>query len=203
MHLQNIDDITGQQATDDALHSFAPGLERHLLQIFKSNPEKLQIIRQIFHFSFFHGGREDQSIPRREDESYNPRCARLAQILVSEANIEHEGLLITSILTPLLPTRFLAETMIADLLKLVPSQLNNMILPLMTFPVLDLNLAIISNYIDLVRHLHLCSRPKDERSALLIYAENILNHIEISAQYERLKLLLSHSIRQQERRCIA
>ena len=211
MHVLSTDDISGHQATDDALHTFAPGLERHLRQLFSHDTQALSRLKIAFQFSFYQGGREDKSIPRRDDESYNPRCARLAQLLISEALIADESILMVAILMPLLsrlPASIAAEPLVsqplvAQFIKSVPVQLHETIQTLSPDPQPGLELVILADCIDHVRHLHLSSRTELEQQSLLKHARKVLESSTIPAQYERLRTMLKHTLSQQERRCRA
>lgn len=200
MHSPHDQHLSGLQSSSDALHDFAPGLERHLIQMFKDNAAVLEEIRAVFQYSFTQGGREDPRIPRRADESYNPRCARLPQLLISEAMEIGASSIMCAMLLPLssneriaaAPTSNLIKAHVLDALE-APSGRDNSPIPEIT------NLTLV-NWIDHVRHLHISSREKEAQNLLMMQAKTVLSTASTQYPHPRLMVLLNHAINQQERR---
>ena len=203
MHLLNEHEAFGVQASSDVLHDYAAGLERILIQTFNDQSLEIISIKEIFQFSFTNGGREDRLIPRRDDESYNPRCARLPQLLISEVGEIDEITIKSAMLIPLSSISLIVDAPVSDSIKSlvtevlnVPTNKNDHLLAR------SVDLLLV-NWIDHVRHLHISSRNREERLLMIAQAREIFQNTSELAAHPRLKTMLNHATNQQERRCIA
>ena len=139
-------------------------------------------------------------VPRAHDASFNPRLARVAQLLI---DISGEKTLLV------LGAALVASTNQENWLDLPHIQ---MFQPLAAQTIHLLSettaatapdaLAIAHALIlDTVRHLHISNRSTAERSKILELANKILGLECVVSRYARFKPILSHAISQQERRC--
>lgn len=185
----------------ELLPRYAPALDYHLRKIFSSSPAVLAQLRELFNYCCAAGGREESCIPREADESFNPRLARLAQLLISEVHEQSDQLLGAVFLLTIISSswdlapasnqmRALAES--ADLL-LKGNDHQPDLLPLA---------ATITVVLDQIRHLHQSRRTTEERDRLLKLAHRLRDIPAEYGRYQRLKEMLAHAISQQERRCI-
>ena len=163
--------------------TMAPGVYGQLRRLIPA--EHLPILEEAFTASVESGGLEDAAVPREEGASYNPRCARVCQILL-EARVDAHEVLAAGILVPgvarpgITPaTEHLCREF--DLIALSPT---------LGGASINAQLIFLALRLDELRHLHLSSHPPPARQALIINTRNALATHSDSLRGNRLLVMV-------------
>lgn len=188
--------VSSSTVPADPLISAASGLHNHLRALFEHRGAELEYLHSLFNYSFTHGGREEDVVIREEGESFNPRLARLAQLLISEGGETSASVIGAAFLMVLEKKSAAAAPANAETKALAEAAHAR------TFDRLPAAAALaLAYHLDQIRHLHRSRRSQSESSALLESARTLLSLASPEGRSQRLYTVLTHAISQQERRC--
>lgn len=175
----------------------SPGLSALIDGLFSQ--EEQHYIHKAYSLAFRYGALNEGEVKRIEGASYNPRPARIAQILLTEGSIKECDVLITSILNCAEPIIFKEEpndthiyysndTTIRSILSGIPYK--NIASPLIAI--------VFSHILDKLRHLHMCNFDPIEYKKRLKQIDNIYYSIKESEKdliiHSRLMQLIEAAI---------
>jgi hypothetical protein len=184
---------------ESALRRDASGLWKNLGSIFQENHGALLRIEMLFNWCFSNGGREILWVPRANEESFNPRCARIPQILITEIQERSPEVLMLAVAISIPQGAVPAMILGSDILHSELTAVNNLYegRPATTQHT-DVAFAAM---IDTVRHLHNSRLQPTERLDALHSAKVLLSAEHSAPACPRLLVMLQHAVLQQERRC--
>lgn len=180
------------------INNNAPALFAILQKIFR--PDEIKLIEAAYSFSCNHGGLNEGELNRTVGANFNPRPARIAQILISETKITNSHDIIVAILAcmnsspPITFPQFLIE--FAEDSENTQALLNTNNPKFENFNITNIALAI---KLDDIRHLHMRNIPGGELSEKLTECKLWLKHIPSHDQIDRLCVMLNSAISRLER----
>jgi hypothetical protein len=183
-----------------AITLYAPALNKRFEGIFAAPSTPYSIITELFNSSYIHGGAEDPFVPRRSDESFNPRLARIAQLLIDTSEERTLSVLGAALVAAARPGSWTTIPHIEMFQPLAQQSVQLLHDPSASAEEGALAIAHAS-MLDTVRHLHQSTRTPAEIKQTLELARKIDSREFAEPRYARFKVVLSHAISQQERRC--
>ena len=185
--------------SDEPIERYAPALDHYFKKIFSNQLENYEKLREIFRYAYSRGGRELSAVPRRDDEWFNPRLARIGQLLISNSQSSQFDQLAAALLT----------TIEAQHIHTAPVTTAIQHLALANRAVLRSGIhsdsadctTVLYVVLDEVRHLHLGERSSEEKSQILAIAKGLAEVNSYTKSHPQLLTMVNHAISQQERRC--
>jgi len=161
-----------------------------------TSAEEFRHLADLYCLAASFGACDEGKIRRKEDVSFNPRPARIVQLLMKEAGINQIVFIAGAILS-------CATTEISDLSILSEQELltfsnTKSLLCLKDTPAkikfdTEESQIFLAHILDEVRHLHMTIMEEDEMNLIVTRAESVLAHMDKQGIETRLKILLQNA----------
>ena len=149
------------------LHEDSPGLHNIFRKLF--GKEELLLLENAYALTSAHGGLHEGSVPREEGVSYNPRPARIAQILHRETACVEADLYVVAMLSCCAPdAACFLEAEFPKQTAMCRPVWQQLALPAADVPqtVAEITLCHV---VDQARHLHMSTLSDDDRRNFVHY----------------------------------
>lgn len=192
------DQNLAREAPSSLLGTDAPGLHAALSRVF--NADAVQSLEAAYLFSVLHGGKEEHPVVRPAGASYNPRPARMVQILLHQGHVSDLSTLLAGFLVTVRDTAALEKWIddhSRDAARVACTALSDAAFARI-HSMNGIFSLVLAAAIDTVRHLHMSTLDEAARQALLRAYRDLTTAAENESC--RLQKILLTALTQQERR---
>lgn len=185
----------------NALAHLSPALDAHLLRLFQGNPDQYLELAELFNYCCANGGKEEAEVIREPDASFNPRAARIAQLLIATTS-EGSAVVLGAAFLASVDDRIRDSARHCNQSCAIAKSASAIMRSFSSHGAKGEDIAIAqASILDTVRHLHVSRRNQEQRAQILDTARKLADITQPNTRYASIIRLLKHAIAQQERRC--
>lgn len=164
----------------------------HVLQL-KLGKDVSPQLDQAFSDAINQGGLEELDFKRPEGQSYNPRPARIALILINESQQIEEALLLAAFQASILSSEIVGNKIVTEALDICKGHDKNQ-------PSRNAKLLALALHLDRSRHFHLSPNYSDKiiRAEFHVLTKKVLDLA--GSECQRLNVLLTHWLSRDEKK---